>query len=162
MKKAIIKFFDRIIILILGFSGLLYSCAKYGTIVSYIYEIKGVVTEKETSKPIQNIQLSGSVHNQVDSRSIGEIYTNANGEYMYSGIIESLRNEQQELILKIDDIDGVENGGKFISKEVDVIFTKNDQVKKEKGKLVKTINIELTKREIDIPLYGTFPATFEE
>ncbi len=30
MKKLLIKLFDKIILLILGFSGILYACAKYG------------------------------------------------------------------------------------------------------------------------------------
>jgi len=30
MKKLLIKLFDKIILLILGFSGVLYACAKYG------------------------------------------------------------------------------------------------------------------------------------
>ena len=144
MKKSVIKFFDKIIIVILGFSGLLYSCAKYGMIVYYgDYEIKGVITDKETSKPIQNIKVGR------------ETYTDAEGKYILYGesdwaIEKHSAAYYSQFRLIIEDIDGEQNDGEFISKEIDVIFTQADQVEKGngksyQGKFVKIINVELNK-----------------
>ena len=136
MKKAGIKFFDKIIVVLLGFLGMFYSCrqpCEYGTPHGE-YVLKGVITDKETSKPIQNIQIVRQY-----------IYTDSEGKFMYNG-------RERELRLKIDDIDGIENGGEFLSKEIEVTFTKADQVEKGdgnwyQGKFAKTINVELEKKE---------------
>ena len=140
MKKSVIKFFDKIIIVLLGFSGLLCSCDKYNTDMYGMppdqpvygmpyetYELKGVITDKETSKPIQNIQIV----------QYGDtIYTDTEGKYI-------LYNLSSEFQLKIEDIDGEQNGGDFMSKEIDVLFTQEDKI--ERDKFVKTLNIELDK-----------------
>ena len=145
MKKSVIKFFDRIIVLLLGCFGLLYSCEKpkpeYGMLVEYgtpsgEYVLKGIITDKETSNPIQNIQIV----------QYGDtIYTNAEGKYMLLG------HGFNEFHIRIKDIDSVENGGYFQSKEIEGGFTKEDQVEQGDGKwydgkFVKTLNIELEKK----------------
>ena len=59
MKKRVIKIFDKVILLLLGFSGAFYSCAKYGErVAEFVFHVEGKVTDKETTKPIQNIQIS--------------------------------------------------------------------------------------------------------
>ena len=55
MKKSFIKFFDKIILLLLGFSGIFYACYKYGMPADE-FEIKGTVTDYST-KPIKNIRI---------------------------------------------------------------------------------------------------------
>ena len=56
MEKPFIKFFDRIILLLLGMTGIVYSCAKYGEPIAE-YEVNGVVTDKTNTKPIQGIRV---------------------------------------------------------------------------------------------------------
>ena len=152
MKKSGIKFFDKIIVVLLGFLGMFYSCrqpCEYGTPHGE-YVLKGIITDKETHKPIQNIQIGEYV----------KIYTDADGKYV-------IYNNSPNFHLRIDDIDGEENDGYFHSKEIEGQFTQADQIEKGdgewyKGKFVKTRNIELEKREIFIPEYGVRPAPFEE
>ena len=129
MKKSVVKFFDKIIVVVLGFSGLLYSC-EYGTPAGE-YVLKGVITDKETHQPIQNIQVQGE-------------YTDADGKYV-------IYNHSPYFYLRIDDIDSFENGGYFHSKEIEGQFTQADQVEPGDGswylgKFVKTQNIELEKK----------------
>ena len=142
MKKSVIKFFDKIIIAILSLSWLFYSCKKdikpmvseYG-VPHGEYVLKGVIMDKETSLPIQNIQVQGEYI---------KIYTDADGKY-------EIYCNYSNFYLRIDDVDSVENGGYFYSKEIEGQFTQADQIEKGDGKwydgkFVKTRNIELEKR----------------
>ncbi|MCL2168329.1 MAG: radical SAM-associated putative lipoprotein, partial [Lentimicrobiaceae bacterium] len=144
MKKPIIKFFDKIIFILLGFSGIFYGCPKYG-MPEANYELKGTVTNKETSRPVKHIQITSQIpHYKSDT-----LYTNSNGQYNHQFrefyLIEPLH-------LKFEDIDGEENGGEFISYEIDVDFSDAEQVKKGKGSwdhgsFLKIQNIELEKKQ---------------
>ena len=152
MAKSVIKFWDKVILLLLGFSGIVYSCARYGMIEAE-YEIKGTVTDK-TKKPIQNIQ----VINQYERDTL---YTDSDGKFYLKGWGEHVR-------LKIEDIDGEANGGEFAPMEIDVEFTDRDLVKRGRNnktpdKYAKTINIALSKvDDVVQPEYGVRPAPFKE
>jgi putative lipoprotein (rSAM/lipoprotein system) len=145
MKKQSIKFFDKIIVTLLGFLGLFNSCDynkdEYGS-PSADYELKGIIIDKETSKPIENIQVV--LQKYSDYRDT--VFTDIQGKYeLQSGLLEN-----KTCYLKIEDIDGEDNGGDFASQEMEIKFTKDDQVKKGsgwyEGKYVKTQNIELKKK----------------
>ena len=144
MKKIFIKFFDKIIILLLGFSGMFYSCAKYGMVVAE-YMLEGVVTDKETAKPIENIRI---VRNNYDT-----LYTNSQGQYIF------LFHESKKAHLQITDIDYEENGGYFADKNIYVEFPEIDKINKKhrNSESVKTLNIKLEKQEY-VPAYG-MPST---
>ena len=139
--NKLVKFWDKIIVVLLGVVGLsniIYSCAtKYGEPYAE-YEIKGVITDKKASKPIQNIQVTRQIYQEYGDT----IYTDANGKYAFYDINRSDFN------IKFEDIDGEENGGEFETKEMDIKFTEADRVEKGdgdwyKGKFAKTVNIEL-------------------
>jgi len=142
MKKLLIKSFDKIIVVLLAILGVFNSCSQpceYGEPYAD-YELKGVVTDKETSKPIKNIRI---VHQTYRDTT----YTDAEGKYAF------IYNDNllEHLDLKIEDIDGEENGGEFEAQEIDVKFTNADRVKKGdghwyEGKYEKTQNIELEKK----------------
>jgi putative lipoprotein (rSAM/lipoprotein system) len=141
MKKSLIKSFDKIIVVLLAILRVFNSCSQpdeYGTPYAD-YELKGVVTDKETSKPIKNIRVIHQTYRDTT-------YTDAEGKYAF--IYDN--NLLEYLDLKIEDIDGEENDGYFAAQEMDVIFTETDKVKKGKGwysgKYVKTQNIELEKK----------------
>ena len=147
MKKLIIKLFDKLILLLLGFSGILYSCAKYGMPVDE-FEIYGTVTDKEKN-PIQNIRVTNPLVRDT-------VYTNAEGKFHYQF--------WESHSLKLEDIDGEANGGEFLPQEIEVRFTEADLLKKGKrnkpDKYAKTITVEL-ERDGVIPLYGTPTAPFK-
>ena len=123
MKKTIIKIFDKIILLLLGFSGILYSCYKYGMPVDE-YEITGTVTDV-SRVPINNIRIvkQGGEY----SGSGDTLYTNLQGKYTFNFW------ESRGVHLKVEDIDGEENGGEFLPREFDVQFSDADIVKKGRG-----------------------------
>ena len=158
MKKSIIKFWDKIIILLLGSSGIVYSCMEYGA-PEASYAIKGVVTNKETSRPIKHIQITA----QTNDYEADTLYTNNHGIYelKFSGF-----PLDKPFHLKFEDIDGKENGGEFETQEIDVKFTESDRVQKgkgawDKGKFAKTENIVLEQKNENYPMYGVRSTTFK-
>jgi len=141
MNKPLIKFFDKIIIVLLGFVGLssiIYSCAKYGAIAPE-YEINGVVTDKTNAKPIQNIRVIRQEYQEYGDT----MYTSPQGIYVFKSWFAPT-----SVHLKFEDIDGEANGGEFETQEIDVKITDADLVKKGRGnktadKYLKIQNIEL-------------------
>jgi len=162
MKRSFIKFFDKIILLLLGFSGIFYSCMKYG-MPSDEFEIKGTITN-HSKKPIKNIRI---IRENFDyERRADTLYTNLEGKYSFKLYEGYDINYDKPIHLKIDDIDGEANGGEFLSKEIDVKFTGADLVKKGHGnkrgdKYVKILNVELYKVDEIILMYGCPVAPFE-
>ena len=141
MAKQVIEFWDKIIGVLLGGIGIIgvfNSCLKmYGPPdVEYanLYELNGIVIDKETSNPIPNIQI---IRNNWDT-----LYTDTDGKYT---VKQFAYGYGMRYSLKFEDIDGEENGGDFETQEVEVKFTQADQV--EKGKFVKTQNIALEKKK---------------
>jgi putative lipoprotein (rSAM/lipoprotein system) len=140
MKKSLIKSFDKIIVVLLAILGVFNSCTQTEYGMPYAdYELKGVVTDKETSKPIKNIRIATFYGDT--------IYTDAEGKYALSYCFDMA----EYFHFKIEDIDGEENGGEFEAQKIDVKFTNADKVKKGdghwyEGKYEKTQNIELEKK----------------
>jgi putative lipoprotein (rSAM/lipoprotein system) len=149
MNKSVIKFFDKIIIVLLGVVGLssiIYSCSDYGMRMT-TYEIKGKVTDKKSGKPIQNIQVTKDkmehLHSGLFSCSGDTLYTNSKGEYTFI----SYEEFEYPVRLKVEDIDGEKNGEYFVSQEIDVEITSKDRVKLKDGeKYVKKQNFKLEKK----------------
>ena len=144
MKKNI-KFFNKIIVWLLGLGGIFVgnSCVLYG-VPSVDYEIKGVVINEENAQPIQNIRVIRSIDS--DPKTWDATYTDSNGKYSFKfGFFEF------GFYLIFEDIDGEENGGDFETEEMLVVITKADRKKKEtqrrNGKYVITQNIKLKKKE---------------
>jgi len=141
MGKPIIKFFDRIIVILLGFLG---ACSSFNQPDEYgmpyaEFEIKGLVTNKENADPIQNIRI---IRNSYDT-----LYTNQEGKYVFNFFYDMAPYPENVYHLKIEDIDGEENGGDYKTQEIDVKITQDDRVQKGsgwyEGKFAKTQNIEL-------------------
>jgi len=166
MKRVFIKIFDKIIVLLLGFSGVFSACddpvCEYG-MPHADYVIKGTVTDKETSNPIQNIRV---IRQHPEYLEYGDtLYTDSEGKYAFEfGNFPPW--SESTFHLKIEDIDGKENGGYFGSKEIDVAITEADRVKKGdgrwySGKFAKTQNIELNRIDTECPMYGVLQADFK-
>jgi putative lipoprotein (rSAM/lipoprotein system) len=168
MRTKCIGFFDKVIILLLSAVGFLTGCDKIGggIVAEYgvpnaDYELKGTVTDKTTSQSIQNIR----VIRPVQSPEYGDTtYTDKDGKYHF--VFNDFPNDTNTYQLKLEDIDGGENGGEFITAEVEGVFTKNDQVEKGNGhwydgKFVKTHDVVLNRQEMAVPEYGVLPASFK-
>ena len=153
MKKTSIKFFDKIVVLLLGIGGVFggNSCTDYGMPYAE-YEIKGTVTGNANSQPIQNIRVIRQ-RDRLPEYGGDTLYTDSKGKYnvKFTADIYS-SNLENTFHLKFEDIDGEENGGYFETQEIDVTFTKAERTKRGKGqwyegKFVKTQNVEMEKKE---------------
>jgi putative lipoprotein (rSAM/lipoprotein system) len=154
MKKTLIKFFDKIILVILGivgvFTGCKHACTDSGDmvlmygVISEQYEIKGTVKNKANSNPIPNIQII----RQINKNYSDTLYTDSKGNYVYTFYDYSIQSGNP-VHLKLEDIDGEENGGDFAIKEIDVKFTKINRDCSGYGeKYAKTENIKLEKKGV--------------
>jgi len=144
MSKSVIKFWDKIIVVLLGIVGIFSACSKpvpkYGLPYGH-YEVKGVITDKETSNSLQNIQVVLQRHGGRNDT----IYTDIDGKYVFR------ESQTSNFHIKYEDIDGEENGGDFKIKEIKTKLTEADRVEKGdgnwyEGKFVKTVNVELEKK----------------
>jgi len=162
MKKSAVKFFDKIIVILLGVFGFFNSCdmpCEYGS-PHADYELKGVVTDIETSNPIPNIRVIRKIYQEYGDT----VYTDVEGKYAF---YEGDYLENNTFRLKIEDIDGEENGGDFRTQEIAVKITEADKVEEGKGwysgKFVKIQNIKLISKDTEMvmPLYGVIPNSFE-
>ena len=151
MKKISIKFFDKIIVWLLGLGGIFIgdSCVEYGTRINCFrdFEIKGVVTDKVNAQPIQNILVIRQIY--PDSPNYGDtLYTNSEGKYSFKFQWPSDCKGLGTFPLKIEDIDGEENDGYFESKALEITFSQSDWKKKEeKYEIIQNIELDLKKKE---------------
>ena len=154
MKNLFLKHFDKIILALLGCIGFLTGCsiinppvAEYG-VPSAEFIIKGTVTDSISSTPIPKIRIISGDSAAYSYPLFDTVYTDAEGKYQTS--IRAFPVESRTTHLKIDDIDGVQNGGDFQSKTVKVAFTSLDWTEKHSGwnsgSLLNITNIKLKKK----------------
>ncbi len=154
MKSFFLKPFDAVILALLGCIGFLTGCnlsdppvAEYG-VPSADFIIKGTVTDSISSTPIPNIRIIRGDSTVYSYPQFDTIYTDAEGKYQTT--VSAFPVESPTFHLKVDDIDGTQNGGDFQRKTVKVVFTSTDWIKKESGwyagKAQKTVDIKLKKK----------------
>lgn len=143
--KQIIKYFDRIVLLILSVVGLA-SCetmAEYGT-PNADFQIKGTVTDSVTNTPLKNIRV---IRRFVQNPLYGDtIYTDADGKYNMN--FNDFPVDNPQFTLKIEDVDGTQNGGEFSDRELITKITSTDWVDDGDdnwyyGKAVKNQDVKL-------------------
>jgi putative lipoprotein (rSAM/lipoprotein system) len=139
MKKILIikrRLLQKVLV-ILGVygTGLMTSCAKYGTLVSIFYmNLKGTVKSKESSQAIKGIQVE--VINSL--QNLKEL-TDTNGVFSINSEFDEL---DRSVNLHISDIDGALNGS-FLSKDTIITLTSNEKL----AQLRENIDIKLVKNE---------------
>jgi len=179
IKKSFFRFFDKIVVLLLGVAGMFTACdvldkpddpiCMYG-MPHADFELKGTVTNESTSRPIKNIRVIRPHFPEPEYENLppeyklagDTVYTDEKGEYAFA--YSDFRGSKYQL--KFEDIDGTGNGGLFSSKEIKGKFTSADQVEKGKGwyegKFTKTEDVKLKRMDIGpVPAYGVFPTTFQ-
>ena len=168
--KRIIKFWDRIILMLLGIVGFFTGCKpNAGGCEPYVYRwnnpypdsvmvylygiiradfaIKGIVTSKIDGKPIPNIAVVRQVEN---NQTVIMDFTDSEGNY---NVYDYYLSDKESVIhLNFEDIDGKENGGEFKTQEIKIKITDVDREKMEKcnqddGIFTTTQNIELKSKK---------------
>ena len=141
MKKLIV-----FLLSLLGFSVVSCIQSKYGTPTA-TFELKGKVTDT-LDNPIENICIHVA---QRDNYYMEKTFTDAQGNYfIVNGIFPA---ENKLITMKVEDVDGEENGGEFITQIISFPVKKSDYVtdgkKKDEwyeGKASKEINFKLIKK----------------
>lgn len=142
MKKFIV-----FLLSLLGFSitGCHYT-EKYGAPYAE-FELKGKVTDI-LDNPLNGIKVNVQ---QENSYAIGEIYTDSQGNYFIKN--EIFPDNNLEFKIKIEDIDGEENGGEFYTQIITFPVKESDYIHESKkkndwyqGKVSKEINFKLQKK----------------
>ena len=132
MKKIALKTYSKIIALIMGILGLATGCDRiinpspapeYG-VPSADFIVKGKVTDKLSQKPINNIAVIRKAHTSPYGNDTTK--TNSNGEF------ELKFNEFPGVNhwIYAEDLDGMENGGKY---KPDSLTVNSSQMKKIKN-----------------------------
>ena len=149
MKKLFLKPFDKIILSLLAIFGFT-QCempVEYGT-PSADFIIKGTITDSISSTPVANIRVIRGDSTSLAYPRFDTIYTDVNGKYQTT--VRSFPVESPTFHLKVDDMDGAQNGGDFQRKTVEVVFTSSDWIEKKSGwyagKAQKTVDIKLKKK----------------
>ena len=133
LKRSLLK--KILIVMGVCSTGLMASCAKYGTLVSTIYmNLKGSVRSKASSQTIEGIQVELK-----KSLSNSKALTNNNGVFSINSEINEFDNS---LNLHISDIDGALNGS-FLSKDTIIPLSSDEKLSQTK----ENIEIKLEKNE---------------
>ncbi|GHT41035.1 hypothetical protein AGMMS49965_10210 [Bacteroidia bacterium] len=177
MKTGCIKLFDKLIVVLLGATGLFAGCkigeidnpmdeygvppAEYGT-PHALYEINGTVTDAATLEPVRNIRVVRPWYWDVAPPEFGDTtYTDEAGKYHFE--FGDFPKPNKDYQLRFTDIDGEENGT-YGFKTIEGEFTKQDQVEEGKGwyggKFVKTQDVALDEPMVG-PMYGVPSTPFQ-
>ena len=170
--KKVIKFWDKIIIMLLGITGIFSGCKPnaggcepydnpwnrpspypdsmmvclYGMLRAD-FAIRGTVTSKTDGKPIPNIAI---VRQTADNQTVIMDFTDSEGNY---NVYDYYLSDKESVIhLDFEDIDGKENGGEFKTQEIKVKITdaergKMKQCNQDGGIFTKTQNVDLKKKK---------------
>jgi len=123
MKKRALKFYDKIVMALLGIFSLITGCDEprmmYGTPSAH-FLIKGTVTDELSTTPIKDIRII--IRDSRDSMYVGAdtVYSDSNGKYVSA--FNNYPVTEIEYIIKTEDIDGVANGGPYISEQIATTF----------------------------------------
>jgi putative lipoprotein (rSAM/lipoprotein system) len=152
MKKRILSFYDKLIMLLLGLFSFLTACDEntnnpvicmYG-VPSSQFIVKGVVTDSLTNTPIKNIQVTLTKSLVVEGGtyySADTAYTDETGKYSVVLFGNGSPFWSIPAEVKVEDIDGVNNGGVFLPKSTIIEVNQEDSTRS----VTKTQNFKLKK-----------------
>lgn len=163
MRKLVLKQFDKLVVLLLGFVASLMGCkdviqppvAEYG-VPHADYQLKGTVTDSISASPIVNARVTITRTETYQEQNVTKIHidtlaqkeTDSSGQYDITSTQFPL--PEQHFQVHIEDLDGSANGGDFATqkKEVVVISTElaGDKSSWYAGKALKTIDFKLKKK----------------
>lgn len=165
MKHRIIKFYDRILLLLIGMFPIFSACdnstrCEYG-VPSADYLFKGKVINAITGLPVKHIQISieRSDEDMYPTSITDTLYTDSKGNYIseFNGFPFS----DLKVKYKLEDIDGSENGS-YYTKEDSLVLNKSNWDRSEAGNWYSgkaTVNKDFAIQSSDIALmYGVMSA----
>jgi len=157
MKKRILSFYDKLIMLMLGLFSFLTACkdetnnpviCMYGVPASQ-FIVKGVVTDSLTNTPVQNIMVTLSKSVVVEGGtyySADTAYTDETGKYTVVLFGNGSPFWSIPAEVKVEDIDGANNGGLFLPKTASIAVNQEDSTDiSDEFRVTKTQDFKLNK-----------------
>ena len=138
--------YKKILVFILSIIGIsVVSCMKYGVPEAF-FELKGKVTDT-LDNPIENIQVTSEEY-----YSAGKASTDETGNYSLGQLFLGYNTT---VVVKVEDIDGEENGGEFATQIITLPLKESDFVKEKErkrdkwylGTAKKEVNFKLIKKK---------------
>lgn len=127
MKQNALKFFDKLVMAILGLFPFLSACDEprtlYGT-PSATYVVKGRVTDEATHAPLKNIRVMLHENDDIPNYRMDTVYTDELGAYNLT--FNGYSRENLSIYLKAEDVDGEANGGLYQPKVDSVVVTESN------------------------------------
>ena len=135
--------YKKILVFLLSIIGIsVVACYKYAAIVSS-FELKGKVTDT-LDNPIENLQITL----QENGHLVEKTTTDETGNYYF---LDGGFTDNTTVMVKVEDVDGEENGGEFATQIITFPIKNSDYVKGKKGKRDKDYKGSASK-EIDFKL----------
>lgn len=134
MKNKALKFFDKLVMVLLGFFPFLSACDEPRTLYgspSATYVVKGKVTDGTTHAPLKNIRVMLHENDDIPYYHMDTVYTNELGAYNLT--FERYAQANLKIYLKAEDVDGEANGGLYQDKVDSVVVTDSDWDKSDAG-----------------------------
>lgn len=164
MKHKIIKFYDRIILILIGMFPIFSGCdnsirCEYGT-PNADYIFKGKVVNELTGQPVKHIQISLERSNKNMYGVLTDtLYTDSRGNYSLE--YNDFTFSDLKVKYKLEDIDGSENGA-YYTKEDSLVLDKSywDGSKADgwyNGKATINKNFSIVSSDIAL-MYGVMSA----
>lgn len=150
MSKRVLNYYDKIILFVLGLFPFFTSCeVAYDYGAPYAdYEFKGIVTDSLTNTPVDNAQV---IIRENDGRPVevseaDTVFTDSDGKYIFT----NPHIYANTLIIKVEDIDGINHGGPYLPEEIlavlsEAVWDKSKAKGYYTGKATVTKNFKLNK-----------------
>jgi len=164
MKKIAIKTYGKILTLFFSMVGMITGCDWFEPSYEYgcpsaDYIIKGKVTDKQLKKPIKNIAVIRKAYSSPYGNDT--VRTDFRGDYELK-----YRHYGGEDLIVVEDLDGFENGGLFVSDSIKVDWKQMKKIKKGDGRWYDGVFLRAdTNFEMEhetLAMYGTPAATYKE
>lgn len=127
MNQNALKFFDKLLMALLGLFPFLSACDEprtlYGT-PSATYVVKGRITDETTNAPLKNIRVMLHENDDIPYYRKDTVYTNELGTYNLT--FEGYSMDNITIHLKAEDVDGEANGGLFQPRVDSVAVTESN------------------------------------
>jgi putative lipoprotein (rSAM/lipoprotein system) len=161
MKKRALRFYDKLVMLLMGMFSFITACddnssspviCMYGTLSSH-FIAKGTVTDSLTNMPVQNIQVTLSQAFLVDDRTYyntDTAYTDASGKYAVALWGSRTAFDLNPVAMKVADIDGTDHDGLFLEETATIRitsteWTENTDEDENEDNVTKTMDFKLNK-----------------
>ncbi|MFA5045171.1 MAG: radical SAM-associated putative lipoprotein [Paludibacter sp.] len=117
------KIFKYSILLVIVCIGFITACNDNKNNLAY-YQLNGIVTDSLTTNPLKKIRI---IREGTDYLLYSDTtYTDSIGKYHFE--LTDYYAKNATFSIKVEDVDGESNGGDYVTRKLNVIFSKSDWI----------------------------------